>query len=104
MLTGKLSIPLASYCEWISAAEYVPNNRPRVPPFKISDDLSESSSEDEAVVDPIYRQHRTMIASTLEDANFSPEASPARCSKRPSWPPFSSPPCAASGRAWRLAK
>ena len=37
---------------------YVPNNRPRVPPFKISDDLSESSSEDETIVDEAFQRHR----------------------------------------------
>ena len=51
----------------------MPNNRPRVPPFKISDELSESSSEDEAVVDEALQQHRATIAPTLEAANFAPE-------------------------------
>lgn len=70
---GKLTIPLAPYCEWITEAEYVPNNKPRVPPFKISDELSESSSEEEAEVDEVYQHHRTVIPTTLEEANFCPE-------------------------------
>ena len=41
----------------LTLPRYVPNNRPRVPPFKISDDLSESSSEDEEEIDEVRPDH-----------------------------------------------
>ena len=71
---GKLTIPLAPYCEWIHEAEYVPNNKPRVPPFKISDELSESSEEEEVEVDTEYQHHKLHIPTNLDECNFTPEA------------------------------
>ena len=47
----KVSIPLAPYCEWITEAEYVPNNRPREPLYKIADEMSEASDDEERDID-----------------------------------------------------
>ena len=70
---GQLSIPLAPYCAWLGSEVCVPNNRPRIPAFKISDELSESSSDEEQQQDPLYATLRTHIAPAMADANCSLE-------------------------------
>ena len=45
-VVAKCSFALAPYCEWITEAEYVPNNRPRQPTVLINDELSEESDDD----------------------------------------------------------
>ena len=68
---GKVSIPLAPYCEWITEAEYVPNNRPREPLYKIADEMSEASDDEERDIDLAHEGFKHTIASNLFDANFS---------------------------------
>ena len=70
-VVGKVSIPLAPYCEWITEAEYVPNNRPREPLYKISDEMSEASDEEEPDVDLAHEGFKATISANLFDANFS---------------------------------
>ena len=70
-VVGKAAIPLAPYCEWITEAEYVPNNRPRTPLYKISDEISEASSEEDEDVDHKHEQFKATISPNLTDANFS---------------------------------
>ena len=70
-VVGKVSIPLAPYCEWITEAEYVPMNRPRVPLYKISDDMSETSDDDERDIDVASEAYKATIPTNLFDANFS---------------------------------
>lgn len=69
-VVGKVAIPLAPYCEWITEAEYVPNCRPRVPLYKISDELSEASCGDEHSAGLDYEESKAMVAPALSDANY----------------------------------
>ena len=68
---GKVAIPLAPYCEWISEAEYVSNNRPREPLYKISDELSEASDEEEKLVDHDHANAKARVPADLFQANFN---------------------------------
>jgi len=76
-VVGKCVIPLAPYCEWITEAEYVQANRPREPAYKISDEMSEDSEEEEAVIDVKHEEYKSQIPSIIFNANFGlqPEVS-----------------------------
>ena len=69
-VVGKVGIPLAPYCEWITGAEYVSNARPKEPRFKISDELSEGSDEEERAVDLEHDAYKSTVAGDLFEANF----------------------------------
>jgi len=70
-VVAKCSIPLAPYCEWIKEAQYLPNNRPRIPTVEIVDEIDEASTDEEdANFDAKYDEARSTIDNNLYEANF----------------------------------
>lgn len=49
----------------------MPSNRPREPLYKISDEISEASEDEDQHIDVAYEEARAIITPELGDANFS---------------------------------